>query len=272
MERVVVSVVIPVYNAQSTLDACLESVLGQSHDALEVLCVDDGSADGSLAVLRGYERRDPRVRVFSTPNGGAAHARNVALEAATGEYVQFVDSDDQLRPGAVERMLAGLHTRGRDLVIATYVEVIGSSRKTRGFIREDRTLTQAELLDRLSKHPNSFYFDVLWNKLYRRELIQRHGVRFDESLPWGEDFAFNTLYFAAAHEIEAQAEPVYDYHRGFGGLTTGYLRLCLRRPLFSIGVKRRLMRLYRELYRQTGLYARYRRVLPRYLYKFTLNN
>ena len=97
----VVSVVIPAYNAAGVLSQCVSSVLAQEGVEVEVVIVDDGSADDTLAVATGLAEADPRVRVVSKPNGGVSSARNAGLDAATGEVVVFVDADDALVPGAL---------------------------------------------------------------------------------------------------------------------------------------------------------------------------
>ena len=96
----VISVVVPVYNVADYLPACLDSILSQDYDALEVILIDDGSTDASGAICDDYAARDSRVRVIHQKNGGAAAAKNAGLRAAGGEYLSFVDSDDYLEPGA----------------------------------------------------------------------------------------------------------------------------------------------------------------------------
>lgn len=123
----------PVYNAEKTLVSCLGSVLHQPFEDIEVLAVDDGSTDQSLALLREIAARDGRVRVFAQDNSGVAAARNLALKHAVGTYVQFVDSDDLLAPDATGRMVEAMEKRRCDLVIAPYTEVIGQLQRKRGF-------------------------------------------------------------------------------------------------------------------------------------------
>ena len=156
-----VSVIVPVYNAEKTLVSCIGSVLHQPFEDIEVLAVDDGSTDQSLALLREIAARDGRVRVFAQDNSGVAAARNLALNHAVGTYVQFVDSDDLLAPDATGRMVEAMERRRCDLVIAPYTEVLGQLRQKRGFLDQDMILSQRQFLDRLSAHPNSFFYAVL---------------------------------------------------------------------------------------------------------------
>lgn len=272
MGNAAVSVIVPVYNAEKTLPACLESILGQSFEDMEVLAVDDGSTDGSLRVLRDFAARDPRVRVFSQRNSGVAAARNLAIDNASGDYLQFVDSDDRLPADATERMVEAIRSRECDLVIAPYTEVIGLIRQKRGFLDRDMLLSQRQFLGRMAEHPNSFFYAVMWNKLYRRDVIAKNAIRCDGRLPWGEDFAFNTEYYRWCCRVAVLADPVYDYVRNPGGLALSTSRKVMIHPCYGIRVKIWLYRYYVRLFRQVGLYEEYRHILPQYLFKVTLNN
>lgn len=271
-KRAAVSVIVPVYNAEKTLASCIGSVLSQSFEDIEVLAVDDGSTDQSLTLLRELAAQDGRMRVFAQANSGVAAARNLAINNATGKYLQFVDSDDLVCPDATARMVAAMEQRKCDMVIAPYTEVIGQLRQKRGFLDQDMILSQRQFLDRLSAHPNSFFYAVLWNKLYRRDVIVRNAIRCDGRLPWGEDFAFNTQYYRWVRYVAVLADAVYDYVRSPGGLALSTSRQAVIHPWNAMKVKNELYRYYVRLYEETGLYEEYRRVLPQYLFKVTLNN
>ena len=190
------SIVIPVYNTETWLGKCLDSLLpkgaeqsgagsGKSPD-LELICVNDGSTDGSGAILQDYARRYPELlTVIETPNGGLGHARNTGLEAAGGDYVLFVDSDDYLAPGAVEEMQELLKRNpGVDAVVFDLLYVDGAGRELR--------------LVRGTEHESEFSFasdpGFLFsphnavNKLWRRELFLDSGIRFPDRM-WFEDLA-----------------------------------------------------------------------------------
>ena len=267
-----VSIVIPVYNAEATLDKCIQSILAQSCADLEILPVDDGSTDSSLAILRALEKQDARIRVFTQANQGASSARNLALRHATGEYIQFVDSDDTLPPDAVGQLLHAMASQDADMVIARYYEFFYGKRYLRGYFTEDALLSQEAFLAQLTRHPNSFFHAVLWNKLYRRELIAANGLCCDPSLPWGEDFAFNMQYLRYVRAVAILETPVYNYIRRMGGLaiTTGIGTLL--HPIASIRLKLSLYGLYKQLFIHAGLFETYRRVLPRYLFSMTIND
>jgi len=270
--RCLVSVIVPVYNAEKTIESCIGSILNQTYRELEVLAVDDGSTDQSLVLLRAMEAADGRMRVFSQANSGVAAARNLAINQARGVYLQFVDSDDFVPAQATQRMVEAMEAQGCDMALAPYTEVIGSIRQKRGFLSQDMVLDQRQFLGKLSEHPNSFFYSVLWNKLYRRDIIVRNSIRCDGRLPWGEDFAFNTEYYRWAARVAVLSEPVYEYIRNPMGLALSTSRQCVIHPWYNMKVKVWLYRYYVRLYEQVGLYEEYKHVLPQYLFKVTINN
>ena len=102
MNRPVISIIVPVYNVAPFLSRCLDSLVGQTYENLEIICVDDGSTDGSAAILDACAAKDSRIKVIHQENAGVSVARNRGLDAATGEFVTFVDADDWLEPDADE--------------------------------------------------------------------------------------------------------------------------------------------------------------------------
>ena len=112
-----VSVVVPVYNVEKYLARCLDSLIAQTERNLEIICVDDGSTDGSAAILADYAAKDPRIQVMTQPNAGQAVARNRGMDAATGEFLCFVDSDDAAHPRLVERLLSAINETGADIAV-----------------------------------------------------------------------------------------------------------------------------------------------------------
>ena len=266
-----VSVIVPVYNAESTLRPCVESILRQSYPHLEVLLVDDGSTDNSPSILSALQKEDARIRVISQKNAGVAMARNAGLSLASGCYVQFADSDDLLLPSATETMVQVMEKESADLVIARYYEVLSGKRQLRGFLKEDASLTLPEFLHVFSKNPNRFYFAALWNKLYRREFITSKSLTFYPAYFWGEDFAFNVQYLEAVQTVAVLRQPLYEYTRNVRGLsvTTGIHSVL--HPIASFRMKLSLYEHYKQLFLNKGLYEAYKRILPRYLFGVTVS-
>ncbi|MGN1020473.1 MAG: glycosyltransferase family 2 protein [Aristaeellaceae bacterium] len=272
MPKPLVSVIVPVYNGEKFLGPCLESILRQDLADMEILVVDDGSRDGTWALLEDFARRDARIRPIRKENGGVSSARNAALAVCQGAYIRFVDADDLLPPDSMATLLEGMREKDCGLVIAAYTEVTGSRRDYRCLAPEDAAVDQEEFLRLFSRYANSFFYGVLWNKLFLGDVVREHQLRFPEGMNWGEDFVFVAGYLAHVRRVAFRTRPVYDYHRSLTGMVARQFMDCARHPLYNIRLRLAMYRSYRELYRQTGQYARYRRTLWLYLFRFTLHN
>ena len=209
------SVVVPIYNVERFLPACLDSVLDPACADCEIVAVNDGSTDGSGAIAADYAARFPaRMRVITTPNGGLGHARNTGLEAARGEYLLFLDSDDRLAPGALREILARLDG-SFDVGVFDFRAVNEEGRElayTRGAAREG-DFTLGDYPRMLCEAPNAV------NKLWRRSLFTESGVRFPDRL-WFEDLATVPRLYLYAKRFRNLARPWYLYLRRGGSIMT----------------------------------------------------
>lgn len=180
-----VSVVVPVYNAEKYLGQCMDSLLNQTYRNIELLCVDDGSTDGSPDILKGYAGRDPRVRIFTKRNEGrgAASARNLGLENATGDYVQFLDSDDFFEPDMIEALVGRIGETDADVVIYRadrYDDRLGRVVGPYESIRLEHAPEKDPFCYRDCPERIFQVGDVIaWNKIYRRSLLMENGMRFE---------------------------------------------------------------------------------------------
>ncbi|MEO3849494.1 glycosyltransferase family A protein [Streptomyces sp. B8F3] len=234
MEQPHVSVVIAAYNAMPYLTRCVETVLEQSMppDAVEIVAVDDGSTDGTGEELDRFARLHPgRVRVVHQENsGGPAAPRNAGIALARGRYVFFLDADDYLGREALERMTAMADRNGSDVVLGKLVGVGGRKPPTSMFRRDQ---PDADL------YSSRVFWVLNPMKLFRRELIERHGLRFPEELRTGEDQVFVTKAYLHAAKISVLAsyDCVYYVLRDDGGNLTTTVRKAPRsepgRPVSS---------------------------------------
>ncbi|MBQ2489344.1 MAG: glycosyltransferase [Bacteroidales bacterium] len=205
-----VSVIIPIYNTAKYLPRCIESVLCQSFDGFELLLVNDGSTDGSGDICDTYATRDSRIRVFHKENGGVSSARNLGLKEAKGEWVCFVDSDDELLPDGLQTMVDGVSS-DVDLVMAGYYGWIEetlvmdtSCFGTDGIIDRDKAL--------LMMYSNSPYMGYSWGKFFNRNIIMDRCISFDEHVRIKEDTLFVTEYLCGIQkQIHYISIPVYKY-------------------------------------------------------------
>lgn len=215
-----VSIIVPVYNAENSIKRCVDSILGQEFTDFELLLVNDGSTDASGAICDEYAAADPRVRVIHKENTGVSDTRNIAIGLATGTYLQFLDSDDWITADATKLLVRTATEYNCDLVIADFYRVIGERVSHKGSIEEQKLMSKEEFAEEMMKNPADFYYGVLWNKLYRRELVEAHGLRMDTSVSWCEDFLFNLEYILHAEIFYALQAPIYYYVKTKGSLVS----------------------------------------------------
>ena len=216
----IVSIIIPVYNAEGTLPRCVDSILNQTFTDFELLLVDDGSADASGAICDCYAAKDSRVRVFHQANSGVSASRNLALDQARGDYLQFLDSDDWITPDATSCLVRAMEGGPCDMVVSDFSRVVGERVSQKGDIEEDGILTREEYAAHMMENPADFYYGVLWNKLYRRNIVEEHHLRMDPEISWCEDFMFNLEYIRYAEHFRAIQIPIYYYVKTKGSLAS----------------------------------------------------
>jgi hypothetical protein len=209
-----VSVIVPAFNVGPLLTDCLRSITTQTYPHLEVIVVDDGSTDRSADVVRGFAARDARVRLIVQENAGVSSARNVGLERASGDYINFVDADDWIEPNTYELMVAALEDGRYDFVTCGYF--VDSSDESRPGPANDqflRPLNTAEGLESVLATQNRFVF----TRLFRREVVG--PVRFRTDLHWGEDTVFVVEVARRARSSSVLHDRLYHYVQSEGSAT-----------------------------------------------------
>lgn len=201
-----ISVVVPVYNAEQYLVRCLDSILAQTHGALEVILVDDGSKDQSGAICDDYAAKDSRVAVIHQENAGPSAARNAGLRRAGGDYVCFVDSDDYIDEDYCEYLLALALQHGADIVQCAAMEE--GSRGIRVLGPAQDIFLEKGIADMQGRHWHA-YGNANWGKIYRRAILQ--DARFDERCCIGEDLHFNFQALRKAGAVVMGTAPKYHY-------------------------------------------------------------
>ena len=240
-----VSIIVPVYNAETTLRHCVDSILSQEFTDFELLLVDDGSQDSSGNICEEYAGRDARVRVIHQENSGVSAARNNALDRARGEYLQFLDSDDWITPDATRLLVRTAREHQCDLVIADFYRVIGARVSPKGDIEDDGVLTREEYAAHMMENPADFYYGVLWNKLYRRDIVEEHHLRMDPEVSWCEDFLFNLEYILHAERFCALQVPIYYYVKTKGSLANQSMTISR-----TVKTKLTLFEYYNQFYKR----------------------
>lgn len=218
--RPMVSIIVPVYNAEQYLRRCVDSILNQEYTDFEVFLVNDGSTDSSGDICEEYGNKDTRVNVIQKENTGVSDSRNLALDRARGKYLQFLDSDDWITPDATRLFVRAAEEYGCDMVISDFYRVVGERLSPKGDIEEEGVLTREEFAAHMMENPADFYYGVLWNKLYRRDIVEEHKLRMDTDISWCEDFMFNLEYIRYAKVFYALHAPIYYYVKRKGSLAS----------------------------------------------------
>ena len=244
------SVVVPVYNVEKYLRQCLDSVIVPGTDEYEIVCVNDGSTDGSAKILEEYSEKHPElVRVITTANGGLGAASNNGIKAAKGEYVGFLDSDDYLVPGAVEEMLDACRSNA-DLIIFDFNEVNDQGNLIavkKGCSREAGVFTLESYPQLLFEYPSRA------NKLFKRALFEEHEIRYPSRV-WFEDYRTNPKLYPLCRSIRYEGKTWYNYRQQENSITHGK---NTERNLEIIDAAEDLL----QYYEQKGLFEKYREEL-----------
>lgn len=183
MEKV--SVIIPVYNVEQYLDRCIQSVINQTFNNIEIILINDGSIDNSQKICENYAKKDSRIILINQENMGVSNARNIGINKATGDYITFVDSDDYVDNRYVETLHKYITKYNADVCVCSTYKVY-SNGKIEKEIRENGLLTCKEYLEKLF---NLKGFGVCRNNLYKSTVIK--DIEFDSTIRVGEDFYFN---------------------------------------------------------------------------------
>ena len=284
MNQPLVSIILPVYNAQNHLARCVGSICAQTYTNIEIIILNDGSKDQSLPVCEEFRAKDARIVLVDKANSGVSDTRNLGLKLASGQYVQFVDSDDYLDPDFTASLVAAMEEHTADLVIAPYKMVIpaGASKPEQvldkihdelgvmsvarppemreyGFLPAgvyDKDTFALRLMDK----PASYFYSVLWNKLYRRDLLTENDIQFVSEMHWAEDLVFNLQYIQYAETFVSIGKAGYYY-------VQNPQSICHTQVHVSTVVQNKLQvfRYYKDLYTRLGMYEEVRPQLYKFL-------
>lgn len=229
MENKKISVIIPVYKTESYLQRCIKSVTGQTYKNLEIILVDDGSPDICGDICDDYKAEDDRIKVIHKRNGGVSSARNAGLDSADGEFIMFVDSDDELTHDACEKTIEMYSSGDYGLIACEYFIYKKTGALKNSTYENDAVFSGKSDIEKLQldiinnnvasrKHINVFLSCCC--KLYRKDIVA--GQRFDGSLSVGEDAAFNIVYLEKCKSILYNKTYVYNYYLNENSATGGY--------------------------------------------------
>lgn len=253
MNQPLVSIIVPVYNGERSIERCLRSIQNQSYKNLEIIVVNDGSTDHTERIIKKYAASDPRFHYLKKENSGVSESRNLGISAANGEYFQFVDGDDWLVKTATEEFVRMVQTFGCEMVISDYYRVCGRRILEKGHIEGGPVITRSKFAEYMMAAPANFYYGVLWNKFFKADIIRKFGLSCSPELDWCEDFQFNLEYLQYVGKVGVITKPLYYYVKTKGSLVE-------TQPNFheTIRTKRILFNFYKDLYRSMDLYEEHK--------------
>lgn len=202
-----ISVVVPIYNVEQYLERCIDSILHQTYEHLEIILVDDGSPDISGAICDSYLVLDQRIKVIHKRNGGLSEARNAGLEMASGEFIAFIDSDDAIMPEMIEKLYERIVTDRSDMAFCGYRQVSQKGDILSEVFLPDNVLTGFEAL-KASYENEGVLYTIACNKLYKKHLFQ--DIRYPVG-KYHEDEFTTYLIIDQCSRISILREPLYIY-------------------------------------------------------------
>jgi len=236
MSNRLVSIIIPIYNAEKYLEQCLDSVVNQTYKNLEIICINDGSKDDSLEILKKYTDNDNRIVMVNQDNHGISYTRNKGIETAKGDFLVFVDSDDWIDLNTVEIALDEAENNNADIVMWPYVKEHEASSIKKVIYQEDRIIFDnfeslkkvhvslfGPVNEALSRPENIDAISSVWGKLYRTEIVRNSFALFHDLNEIGtfEDGLFNATVFNYAKRI-AYINKYFQHYRHTVSYTSGY--------------------------------------------------
>lgn len=202
-----ISIIVPIYNAQSYLKRCVESILSQSYEELEIILVNDGSTDNSLSICKELGRIDNRIKIINQNNSGVSIARNRGIQEASGEFIQFVDSDDYIEKDMCKEMLSCIISNNADLVVCSF-NALTPWRHLKVTLKNNKYESIQNLEKDFEYLFEKSFFHSMWNKLYKKAYILD---LLEEGLSLGEDMQFNLNYLKNINSIVTLDNCYYNY-------------------------------------------------------------
>lgn len=242
-----ISIIIPVYNAEKYLKDCINSILNQTYKDIELLLIDDGSQDNSYAICRQYEKEDCRVRSYHKSNAGVSDTRNYGIERALGEFISFCDADDIVDLDLYAMLYEAIEKYNVDRAVGGYAFFYNNGNKVYCKPRiKDGKYEADEILNRMIDDGtmSGFLFSGVNNSLFRKKIIEDNRLRFDKNIRYNEDSLFSLQYMLNSRSIYSfQSIPTY-YYRQYDGSATGRRMvgdkyLLLRETLWSMGLEKK---------------------------------
>lgn len=250
-----ISVIVPVYNADKYIEKCLDSIIHQTYQDIEVICINGSSEDKSLQILNKYAEQDGRIKVHTKPNEGVSLSRNRGIDLAEGEYIMFVDADDWIEEETCETVLQEMEQSQADVVMWSYIREFGETSLPKKIFPQERIIFEGEEVQKrlhrrfiglvgeeMAQVENADALCPVWGKMYRRSIIEKCQIRFADIREIGtyEDGFFNLEYFAYAKKAVFIDRCLYHYRKdNQNSITSKYKAKLFQQWLELFGRMRR---------------------------------
>lgn len=226
--QVQVSIIVPVYNIEKHIEKCVESLISQTYDNIEILLVNDGSSDNSALICHQYEKKDKRIKVINKVNGGLSSARNAGIKEAQGQYLVFVDGDDYVHQKFIEKLYLSIRDSSAEIV-ACGIRIVNENFENTNRLAtgqeykfdnpfRNETLLSTEVERKYYKNKKQgFWYVVAWNKIYRASVFE--NLEYDEGKIYEDEFLFHRL-IRSCKQISFIPDELYYYVQRDNGITS----------------------------------------------------
>ena len=230
MEKPSVSVIVPVYKTEKYLERCVCSLQNQTLQDIEIILVDDGSPDNCPDMCDQFAAHDSRIKVVHKKNGGLSSARNAGMKVASGKYIGFVDSDDDVEPDMFASMLKEAENNAADFVMSDYIRILSNGERAlvstnlRSGVYEKADLKR-EIYPALIMGENVDYGPILsvWHCMYNRKFLMANNITFANDVTWSEDNLFSAIVgYCANRFVYMKGKGLYHYYQNPETITTSY--------------------------------------------------
>lgn len=214
MEKIKISVIVPVYNVEKYVEECLESILNQSMKEIEIICINDGSTDSSLKFLNNYKKKYENIKIINQENGGLSNARNIGFSFSEGEYIFFIDSDDFFCDmNILETFYKKAKEKNLDFIEGNFNFYYSDKKKK---IKARKNEVEEILVKGEERYryliENKLYASVVWNKLYKKDFLLKNKINFTEKILY-EDVDFSYKVYHSAKKILCEGMPIINYRQ-----------------------------------------------------------
>ena len=263
-----VSIILPVYNVQTYIEECVESIMNLKYKNFEAIFIDDGSTDDCYAILMNFAKKDKRIRVYHKENGGVSSAKNLGLKKAKGKYITFVDPDDYVTPDYIDYLLNLIKTNDAEISVSKGI-LDNYNMKPEAKDNIFCYSSKEALIDILTYKMNV----AVWNKMYQKEFLDKNNIQFYEDVFMGEGFNFNVKCFSCANRIAIGFHKTYFYRRdNNNSATTKFKVEKWENAIYAIDKMKKNLNLKDKELENAWLFAKWRTNVDAYTLLTITNN